>query len=419
MKELSTSHIVIRVTTFLLHALSAVFFLHVSVRCSGAFRSRVYSESVTDSIGYALGMPVSCADPRSRECFFRTPQAYDVPQGGMEWNVFGLLAIFEWLSASFALLYLRDLLSDDTRRNVLFSCIAWNLAGCLALMPYSMPMTFLQAGAGALALLGASVGQVIGVHKQEMESAGNGDGYSSEHTGDKNSRDVCKVWVQRVQFANSYLDIQIPSNPNASLKSKSPVANSSDSFERVILHYTEYCTSASFLYVAVLILFIRDPPSWAVVSGFVGVFLCNLLGVGAHCCKLDQHHREPTDWFDLDWTKCGNHFKLFMAHSWSGLLLAIGIIFYLSPETVADPAIPWWVRFILVNLLVTYSLFGVWATLCYIMAGTRANRDNFDKWIEWLDLGLTVLSAAAKLPVAYTVYYGLVKQPGANVCSLF
>jgi hypothetical protein len=81
--------------------------------------------------------------------------------------------------------------------------------------------------------------------------------------------------------------------------------------------------------------------------------------------------------------------------------------------------VPIWVRFILYNLLVTYSLFGIFATVCYTMAGSRKDEANFNWWMENLDYGLSILSLAAKLPVAYTVFYGLVSMPGNDTCKIF
>jgi len=186
-----------------------------------------------------------------------------------------------------------------------------------------------------------------------------------------------------------------------------------------ILHYTEYCASASLLFVAVLMLYVPDPVSWGPVVGLVGILLCNLSGIGAHFCKLDQHNRIQMPFFNLDWNQCGNHFKLFMLHSWSSLILALLVIFYMAWVSLMSEDVPLWVRFILYNLLVTYSLFGIFATICYAMAGTKNEPERFYKWMERLDYGLSVLSLAAKLPVAFTVYYGLVSMPGNDTCKVF
>jgi len=190
---------------------------------------------------------------------------------------------------------------------------------------------------------------------------------------------------------------------------------------QTVLHYTEYCTSASLLFLAVLMLYMPDPLSWTVITSFVSILLCNLTGIGAHYCKLDQHTTQPTSWYDLDWAKPGNHFKLFMLHSWSALLLALCVLIYNSWSSLSSTDVPLFVRFTLYNLLVTYSAFGIYASICYAFSGTKSeNFENFDMWMVRLDYGLTVLSIAAKLPIAYAVFYGVINMPGASgTCKLF
>jgi hypothetical protein len=87
--------------------------------------------------------------------------------------------------------------------------------------------------------------------------------------------------------------------------------------------------------------------------------------------------------------------------------------------------------------LVTYTLFGFWATACYAIADTQANGSHnkdrilvageedrkmqagFVLWVsDHLGVGLTILGAAAKLPVAFTVFHVLLGMPGDNVCSV-
>jgi hypothetical protein len=74
-------------------------------------------------------------------------------------------------------------------------------------------------------------------------------------------------------------------------------------------------------------------------------------------------------WYDLDWSKPGNHFKLFLLHSWSALLLALCVLIYTSWSSLSSTDVPLFVRFTLYKLLVTYSLFGVFANICYAAAG--------------------------------------------------
>ena len=355
---------VLRVIIFVAHFAAAVFLAVCATRCGGSFITNSFVETLVSSshfTGYIVQSDAShtCSDPKSRECFFAIPQAYDTAEPGMQWNVFVLLAAFEWISASFALGHLIG--NTPLGPN---ACLLWNLAGALWLMPYTTPMSLLQTGITVLALLVASSVQFYPLGKDE-----------------------------------------------------------------VVMHYTEYCTSASILFVAVLILYVPEPSAWASIVGFACILLCNLTGVCAHMCKFDNKSVEcceQTDLaqpsnnisivLDMDWSNFRNHFKLYMLQAWLALFTAIFIIIYLAWDSLTSPDVPLWVRFILYNLLVTYNLFGIWATICYVMADSR----DFNWWAsKGLSTGLSILSAAAKLPIAFTVFYGLIGMPGEGVCSVF
>ncbi len=368
----------LRTIIFLLHGASAIFLALCVTTCGASFITHSFTESVSNlNTGYlvkTLHSNNTCYNSRETSCFFAIPQARDVAQPGLEWNVFALLAAFEWISASFALGHLGG---DDVR----FLCFVWNLAGGLWLMPYTTPMSLLQTGVTVLALVIATSVQYFPLDNED----GN-----------------------------------------------------------VVMHYTEYCTSASLLFVSVLILYVPEPASWASIVGFTGILLCNLTGVCAHICRLDAKAAALDDGeataapsypayyspvnstssylsktFDMDWSNFRNHFKLYMVQAWTALIMSIFIIVYLSWNSFSDPEVPSWVRFILINLLVTFVLFGVWATVCYTLADMWSSQGG-EWWAsDGLALGLSILSAVAKLPIAYTVYYGLVAAPGDKICSVF
>jgi hypothetical protein len=223
---------ILRLVVFILHATSAIFLAIVATKCGASFISDSFTETLNNRhpSGYLVVTEGACKDPRNISCFYGIPEAHDIAQRGLEWNVFALIAAFEWISASFALGHLSGDFDPSKRTvddvsQIKLICLIWNLAGGLWLMPYTTPMSLLQAGMTALALLIAT----------------------------------------SVQYY--------------------PVGSEDDA--GVVMHYTEYCTSASLLFVAVLILYIPNPQSWAVIIGFTGVLLCNLTGVAAHLCKLD------------------------------------------------------------------------------------------------------------------------------------
>jgi hypothetical protein len=346
----------LKAVIFILHAASAVFLAVCATKCGSSFVTQSFAESVgVLHTGYPVrsidSKNSTCFNHRNKSCFFAIPEARDIAQIGLEWNVFALLAAFEWISASFALGHLAG-------KGIAPVCLVWNLVGVLWLMPYTTHLSLLQTGITVLSLLVASSAQ--------------------------------------------YYPLQ----------------------DETSMHYTEYCTSASLLFVAVLILYVPEPASWAAIVGFTGILLCNLTGVCAHICRQDSKAAETnysegksylSRAMNMDWSDFRNHFKLYMLTAWVALFMSIFIIVYLSWDSFSSPDVPWWVRFILINLLVTYNLFGIWATVCYVVADMRG-----EWWAETgLAYGLSILSAAAKLPIAYTVFYGLIGMPGDNICSVF
>ena len=347
--ERGWSAFIVHLAAFVLHFCSAIFIGVAAVKCGTTMYS--YTE-VTNPGGYHVITPSPC---QGSDCFYEVQQTYEVAQDGLGWNVFALLAGFEWISASFALWHLSPKTQERgwcSRWVFTAVCVVWNFAGALLLLPYSTPMSFLQAALTVLSLAAATVAQ---------------------------------VWPMEGAFDKG----------------------------GVVMHYTEYCTSASLLFVAVLILFVPEPISWGSTVGFTGVLLCNILGVALHVSKVDMP--APPPWreaFDFDWGNPRNHFKLFLIHSWLALFMAVILIIYFARGMITDPDVPLFVQFIFFNLLVTYSLFGVWATACY--AVSDVSKDS-DWWVsEGLGTGLAVLSALDKIPVVYAVFYGLVLQPNSG-----
>ena len=332
----STSVYILRLSAFLLHFLSALFITYVTLRCGSTFVTHSYAEG-RNGTGYAVLTDSTCQE----DCFYDVPPSALSAQVGLEWNVFALLAAFEFISAGFALWHL------DPLGPWQIVAYLWNLAGILLLAPYATHMSLLQYSITALSLLVGTAVQMYPIGRE-------GDDIQKGH---------------------------------------------------VAMHYTEYCTSASLLYLSVLILFVPAPPSWACIVGFLCVLLCNLAGVCAHLALSEQSGYAS---FDMNWAHLDSHFVLFLTYAWLALLVALGCIIYLGRAALTDPSVPLWVRFLLYNLLVTYSAFGIWATVAYAASWSNGR----------LGAGLTVLSLAAKLPVVFTVFYGLLRQPGQPLCSL-
>ena len=317
--------------------------------------------------------------------------------------------------------------------------LLWNIVGFFVFMPFSLQVTLLQSGLTVLSIVAATVIQAFGevMSGMAIDSSETDDTHADwvDRCPDNICPEPCAPQSTPALFyaphvadedcnpghddrvvADGNYQWRIPKKNWNRKSSQATQPSPPESYKRVVMHFSEYCASASFLLIAVLILFVPGPYSWASIVGFTGVLLCNLAGIVAHYCKLELRVGDKTHFWSVDWTKDGNHFKLFLMHSWIALLVAVFAIIYLGWNDLTNSDVPAWVRFLLWNLLVTYTTFGLLGTVCYWAAGSRDKRAHFDWWIEFLDTGLTVLSILAKLPVAFTVFYGLQNEPDGNSC---
>jgi len=129
---------------FLVHAIAALYL--------GVTHKSLVTESYAEvlsalPVGYPNYNPAT-ASSNGSNCFFEVCSTYETVQKGLEWNVFALLAAFEWVSASFALACLG------------FSstwCLLWNVAGGVLILYYDNSMSILQVGVTVLALLVSSI----------------------------------------------------------------------------------------------------------------------------------------------------------------------------------------------------------------------------------------------------------------------
>jgi hypothetical protein len=402
---------IVRISSFILHFLSALFMTFVAIQCNNIFMSNIYKESFTDSNGWSVIIPEdNCAyTSDDKQCFFKNIRSYDVKQEGMTLNILALIAAFEWISASFALYYLKESISWTP-----FISFIWNSSGVIVFMPFVMDLTILQAGLTAISLIAATMSQANDIFRETFHDLTSSHGKDQIFPPPSKRKNYHSTSVRDFRGYNIVVSPELLVNGQSQPKQKLTQT-------QTILHYSEYCTSASLLFLAVLILYMPDPLSWIVITCFVSILLCNLSGIAAHYSKLDQHNALDTPWYDLDWSKPGNHFKLLMLHSWSSLILALTILIYNSWYTLSSTDVPFFVRFTLYNLLVTFSAFGIFASICYIFSGTkRQDFSIFDKWMIRLDIGLTILSIASKLPIAYAVFYGVINMPGNNnKCNFF
>jgi len=134
----------LRLLLFLVHAIAALYL--------GVTHKSLVAESFAEVLSaLPVGYPnhnLATTSLNASDCFYEVCSTYETVQKGLEWDVFALLAVFEWASASFALAYLG------------FSsmwCFLWNIAGAVLILYYDNSISILQVGITVLCLLVSSI----------------------------------------------------------------------------------------------------------------------------------------------------------------------------------------------------------------------------------------------------------------------
>jgi hypothetical protein len=86
------------------------------------------------------------------------------------------------------------------------------------------------------------------------------------------------------------------------------------------------------------------------------------------------------------------------------LLVPVAGLIYLTRDVLFDTDMPALVLFLIWNLLLTYSLFGIVATFVYI---TGIGRDH----LAWM---LDILNIAAKFPLPLIILSGFITRPAST-----
>lgn len=90
--------------------------------------------------------------------------------------------------------------------------------------------------------------------------------------------------------------------------------------------------------------------------------------------------------------------------AWFGLMVGISIVLYFGRGYLFNTNLPGFVVFVLWNLIVQYSAFGIAGTVFYA----------YDRQWVWMEQVLDVLSLAAKVPIAMSVCVAFLQMPGGS-----
>lgn len=352
----------------------------------------------------------------SRVCFRADLPLYERERDDLGWHLFVLLGHFEWISAAFAFFYI----NYEWDRHSWWVSTVMAFVGTILFMPFR----------------GSSfVNEVILLWINFAVTCSVFYNYRSVHEReDAAPRSNTLMPPGRLTGEGNLIPVQL-------LDAQLPA-----------LRYCEYCITASELYVAVLCVFVQDPPAFMTLGGYTLILLTNLYGLLLHYSLISDNMqaylrarcmlhvgmpsqlcmptgrrglRVPYSMLGVR-PELGDAFRTMMQrrvwgsyiasntstllNSWLAYLVAVALIFYQQTFLFSSEP-PIFVVFAGWSLIISYSSFGIWMTLVYWYPEWITKICCFLKTKEVYAIalyGLDVLSLAAKLSIVGSLSYGFV-----------
>lgn len=336
-----------------------------------------------------------------------------------DWNPFALIFAFEWLTAAFAARPLVYYISAGRTGTLWLVLAGWlglgeilfigwtvsNSGGPCVAMACTVTASFIVT---AVALLWAisltdNSRETDGLTKR-MESSPRPERYTDPATG--------RIWlVPRTLRLRRNAHVLLAADG-----ADEPVVNYD--FENglgVILRYAEYCITAPLLFVAVVCFLTVDAPAWLFLAGYWFLFVCNALGVALHASFLEHGESIQADkggilaWAVFffaggPWRKHEANRVFLLQAAWVSLLIPMFGLIFLIRQYLFSTQMPVLAVFMIWNLLVSYSLFGLLPTFIYV---TGFGKSAF-AWI------LDILNVAAKFPLPIVILSGFILRPAST-----
>jgi hypothetical protein len=387
---------------------------------------------------------------QSRRCFSEDLPLYEREPQNLGWHLFALLGHFEWISAAFAFFYIRG----GWNRWSWVVSLGMAAVGTVVFMPWRGTV-FVNEVLLLLANLAVCAGVFYSYRRVHLYPGPSSGGQPAGELvfAPQQSRSVLRVPKSFALAGNG--DLHTDSLRTAELPA---------------MRYAEYCITAAELWVAVLAVFVTDPPAFMTICGYALILLCNLYGALLHystvsnymgnveltasagaipsqAVMLHSHQRTahrgrrlavPKTWSSMgpryegvpggDEPSAGTSY-LFQRHvwgsyiasntstllnSWLAYAVAIALIFYQQTFLFSgDP--PAFVVFSGWSLITTFTSFGLWISVLYSYpAKVGAWCRCLPEWAaprETYELavrGLDILSVSAKLSIVGALSFGFV-----------
>lgn len=342
---------------------------------------------------------------------------------GSSWNLIFLVTVFEWITASYALLYfdpfdswlsyeslwwgLHPIPVIATIWNLLLMILMWSNRNQLNIPPNN---AFLYTMALIATIVLQNYLSINRSSKIDKES----DSESMSSSSSNNIIDTVPPAQLQLRFDHFLRNRKKPAitkdyrlvgfqTTNADFHEPDFMPLIEKSHYGVVPRYLEYCVTAPMLLVGLFINSIPYDLTWKVQSVVIALFVCNALGIALHQAVL-YIPSDPKADDNGRYSKSSNYF--FLA-SW--LSLAIG--FYIFIWTLRDfllsnqdeTGMPDWVKSLIWLMLVLYAVFGLIASRYYLpkmLWGTEISDEAF----KWFYFYFDICSLSVKLPVAWTIW---------------
>ena len=407
-----------RLIIFLLHAVSAIvmFLKSTSVLdgegCSNIVYPTARMVAPDDSYFTALRprsfeLNVKRIKPRPENCEKGWCKAWDVPQYidyisdsnlfviGSSWNVIFTIAVFEWITASYALLYFDPF---DTwiplERGLVWGfqpmvvvALLWNFFLLVYMWAQRAAMNIPPNNAilFTVAIITTMILQNYMAVSKESETKGEKKAMNMQ---------IDNFWNLKPRYRPVGDDFH----------EGSFIGKIETDAAGVIPRYLEYTVTAPLLLVSLYSGSIPFDMTWKSQAVLASLVACNALGIPLHHAVLnitDDKEKKPKD------PAFQYSSVYFFVASWLSLVAAFYIFIWSMREfLLASPdatGMPGWVLVLVWAMLILYSFFGIIASYYYLprmIWGWAIEQERWD-WCYW---GLDVCSLGIKLPVAWTIF---------------
>ncbi len=413
----------VRFAALALHGAGAVAVLVLSFAC----RVTDFNQHGQITVMLPVGNLTDGVCRGQAECFRASvPWMVEEPSPTFVLNAFPLIVAFEWISAAFALFYLRELF-----RPAHDAALIWLAVGfCLftAWHGYWGVWSNFQLFVGLMAFLLSAA--VIWAFDEwaNATALSIANHYARQLPPGAESRLEFSQLGGRVWATPARVSGLLRLGPAESASVLTALSGCLVQLE-VIARYAEYCLSAPLLYLAVFCLLVVDAPVWMYVTGFAMILVCNVFGMLLHMAVVLEGCQEafvarhqpgggalpsPTLLSRAlailglgTWRTPWVNKVFFMEGAWVGLAVGLGILGYAARGVLLNPDIPWFALAGVWNLLATFLLFGVIPSAMYLLRFR----------LDLLDVALDVLSVSAKFPEAVFVVAMYLSRPvGSSAC---